>query len=164
MTGLESVRSRHLAAAGARADAMVRDARLQAQQVIADATASAAALVAQAEKEGEEAAQLDTSREWTAARRRARGIELTARRNAYEDVKAAVFAAVRADTHYLALLDHVADEIHRRLGPGAEVVPAAQGAEAVSGSRKHRHVEWSLEATVGACLEAMGPEVEALWR
>lgn len=164
MTGLETVRSHHLAAAHAHADAILRDARAQATQIAAKSAADGAALIEHAEKEGKEAAELDTSREWSAARRRARSIILAGQREVYDDLRAAVAAAVRSDSRYPALLERLADAAHRQLGPGAEVAVDAGGDRGVTATRKHRHVDWSLHKIGEESIDRLGPAVEELWR
>ncbi len=164
MSGLEAVRRHHLAAAHARADAILRDARAQAQQIAAKSETDARALVEQAEKEGEEAAELDTSREWTSARRRARSVMLAAQSEAYQDLRTAVAGAVRSDSRYLSLLSWLADAALRKLGPGAEVAVDTGGDRGVTATRKDRLVEWSLEKIVDESVYRLGPSVEELWR
>jgi vacuolar-type H+-ATPase subunit E/Vma4 len=164
LTGLETVRNHHLAVARERADALLGDARAQARRIVSKSSADAAALIEHAEKEGEEAAELDTSREWTAARRRARGIILAARQGACRDLQAAVAAAVRADPRYPALLERLANEARRRLGPGADVDIDTSGDLGVSATRKDRHIDWSLDSLVVEGIERLGPEIEELWR
>jgi hypothetical protein len=164
MTSLETVRNHHLAAARARADALLRDARVQAQQILSKSSDGAAALIENAEKEGAEAAALDTSREWTAARRRARGIILAAQEGVYGDLQAAAAAAVHADPSYPVLLARLADEARRRLGPGADVDVDASGDLGVCATRKDRHIAWALDSIVRDSIERLGPEIEELWR
>jgi hypothetical protein len=164
VTGLETVRNHHLAVARERADALVADARAQAQRIVSRSSADAAALIERAEQQGVEAAELDTSREWTAARRRARGIILAARHSAYVDLQAAVAAAVRADPRYPVLLERLADEARRRLGPGADVDIDTSGDLGVGATRKDRHIGWSLDSIVVEGIVRLGPEIEELWR
>jgi vacuolar-type H+-ATPase subunit E/Vma4 len=164
LNGLEAVRSGHLAAARVHGDALLQDARAQARQIAARSASDAAALIEQAEKEGEEAAELDTSREWTAARRRARGTVLAAQQEVLEQLHAAVAAAVRADPRYPALLERLADEARRTLGPGADVRVDERGDLGVSATRKDRHVDWSLDSIVSECIDKLGPGVVGLWR
>lgn len=164
MTGLETVRNHHLAAARAHADEVLRQAHVQAQQTASKSFADAAALIEKAEKEGEEAAALDTSREWTAARRRARGIILAAQQGVYRDLHAAAAAAVRADPRYPLLLERLADGARRRLGPGADVDVDFSGDEGVRATRQDRHIAWSLDSIVAESVERLGPEIEELWR
>ena len=158
------VRNHHLAAARARADEALRDAHVQAQQMASKSSADAAALIENAEKEGEEAAALDTSRGWTAARRRARGIILAAQEGVYRDLHAAAAAAVHADPRYPVLLERLADEARRRLGPGADVDVGFSADAGVRATRKDRHIAWSLDSIVADSIERLGPEIEELWR
>jgi vacuolar-type H+-ATPase subunit E/Vma4 len=164
MTGLEAVRTRHLADVHARAHVIVREAREQAQQIEAGSAAEAVALIEGAEIEGEKAAALDTSREWTAARRRGRGIILAAQHDVYEDLRAAAATALRADLRYQVLLQRLADTALRKLGPGADVVVDARGDRGVTATRKNRHVDWSLERIAKEGVDRLGPAVEDLWR
>lgn len=161
MKGLDPVRAHHLAGARSHADAIVRDARAQADQIIAKSTADANALTDQAEHEGQASADLDTNRSWIAARRRARGILLAAQREAYDELRNSVAGAVQSDARYASLLQHFANLASRRLGPGAEV---RVDQDAVLGTRKERHVRWSLQDFVDESLSLIGPDVEELWR
>jgi vacuolar-type H+-ATPase subunit E/Vma4 len=164
MTGLESVREHHLAAAREQAESIVRGARAQAQEITASGAAAVAALVEHARREGEAAADLDTNREWITARRRARGLVLSAQREMYEELRGAVASAARADPRYPALLERLARAGQRQLGPGAEVGLDRDGEGGVRVSRKGRRIEWSLAAIVGGGLDRLGPRVTELWR
>lgn len=164
MKGLEAVRRHQLAAAHAQAEAILRDARAQAQQIGAKAADDARELIGHAESEGDSTAELDTSRKWTAAKRRARGLILAAQREVYDDLRAAVSAAIRLDSRYPALLEQLAASAHRELGPGAKVSINSVGTGQVTASRKHRHVEWSLDQIVQDGIERLGPGIEELWR
>jgi vacuolar-type H+-ATPase subunit E/Vma4 len=164
VTGLESVRIHHLAAARGRANAILQDAHAQAQRILTRSQAEAAALIARAEQEGDEAADLDTGREWASARRRARGIILATQREVYVELVAAVAAGVRSDPRYKALLQRLADAARRALGPGAEVMIDPAGDRGVTASRKDRHVEWPLEKIVEQSLARLGPGIQELWR
>jgi vacuolar-type H+-ATPase subunit E/Vma4 len=164
VTGLETVRSHHLAAAHTHADAILRAARAQATQIAAKSAADGAALIEHAEKEGEEAAELDTSREWSTARRRARSIILAGQRVVYDDLRAAVVGAIRSDSRYPALLKQLADAARRQLGPGAEVAVDAGGDRGVTATRKNKHVDWPLHEVADESIDRLGPAVEELWR
>lgn len=161
MKGLDPVRAHHLESARSRAGAMVRDARVQADQIIAKSTADARALTEQAEHEGEASGDLDTNRGWTGARRRARGIVLAAQHDVYDELRNAVAGAVQSDARYPSFLQRLADEARRRLGPGAEV---RVDRDVVLGKRKERHVRWSLQDIIDESLGRLGPDVEELWR
>ncbi|MGZ6256709.1 MAG: hypothetical protein ACXWMB_06805, partial [Candidatus Limnocylindria bacterium] len=126
--------------------------------------AAAAALVESAQKEGEAAADVDTNREWTTARRRARGLILSAQREMNEELRAAVARAARADPRYPALLERLARDGQRQLGPGAEVELDRDGEGGVRVMRKGRRIDWSLAAIVAGGLDRLGPRVTELWR
>jgi len=159
--GLDPVRARHLADARARAEGVVRDAHRQADGILAQAAAEASELVSRAERDGGTSADLDTSRGWATARRRARGIRLAAQRDAYEELQASAAAAVGSDRRSDALLQRVADDARSRLGQAAKVV-VDRGS--VRASRDKVHVRWSLGDAVELSLSRLGPEIEALWR
>lgn len=161
MKGLDPVRANHLESSRARAEAIVRDARAQADQIIARSSADARAMTEQAEHEGEASADLDTDRSWTAARRRARSILLAAQRDVYDELRSAVGRAVQSDAGYPSFLGRLADEASRRLGPGAEV--RIDGNE-VLGTRKERHVRWTLQDMIDESVGRLGPDIEELWR
>lgn len=161
MKGLDPVRATHLERARARAEAIARGARAEAHQIFASSTADADALTEQAEREGESSADLDTNHAWTAARRRARGILLAAQKDVYEELRSAAAGAIQSDTRYESFLQRLADEARRRLGPGAEV--HVDGSE-IRGTRKERHVHWSLQDLIDESLGRLGADVEELWR
>ena len=161
MKGLDPVHANHLESARLRAEAIVREAREQADQIIANSSADARALTEQAEHEGEASADQDTNRGWTAARRRARGILLAAQLDVYDELRSALTSAVQSDARYPSLLQRAADDARRRLGPGAEV--RVDGSQ-VSGTRKERHVRWSLRDIIDESLGRLGPDVEELGR
>jgi vacuolar-type H+-ATPase subunit E/Vma4 len=161
MKGLDSVRTRHLADARARAEGIVRDAHRQADEILAQSAGETAELASQAEHAGETSADLDTSRGWATARRRARGIRLAAQREAYEELRTSAAAAVHSDRRSGALLQRVADEARSRLGPAAKVMIDS---DSVRASRDKVHVRWSLADAVERSLSRLGPEIEALWR
>ncbi|MGZ6300194.1 MAG: hypothetical protein ACXWMN_06850 [Candidatus Limnocylindria bacterium] len=164
MTGLDAMREHHLAAARAQAESIVQAARVQAQQIIASGVADVATLLDHARKEGEAAADLDTNREWITARRRARGLILSAQREMYQELRDAVARAARADPRYPVLLETLAHAGQRQLGPGAEVDLDRHGDGGVRVTRKGRRIDWSLAVLVGGSLDRLGPRVTELWR
>lgn len=162
LEGLDALRSHHLADARHRADALIAEARVAAKEVLERAQAEAAELTRQAREEGQESAEQDTGREWTAGRRRARGIRLAAQRSAYEALRGAAIGAVQVDPRSGDLLRTVADAARRRLGPGATVELAAGEVRA---TRRTKEVRWALEQAVDESLRGLGPAVlEELWR
>ena len=161
MKGLDAVHAHYLAEQRTRAAAIVDAARAAAQEATAQARGDAARLIEDAKHQGESTAEGDTNRELASARRRARGIVLSAQRAVYDELCARSEKAVREDSRYPLLLRLIADDAQRRLGPGADVVTAE---DAVTATRKHRHVHWSLGEAVGDALSGLGPELTELWR
>lgn len=160
MKGLDAVRETHLAAARAHAGELVAHARDVARGILEAAQAEAAELTRNAEAEGQVSAEQDTGRDWTAARRRARGIRLAAQRGAYESLRTRAVQAVEADPRTDPLLRRVADAARMRLGPGASV-SVERGT--VNASRRATHVRWTVEDAVDASLAGLGPQLEELW-
>ncbi|HET9781121.1 MAG TPA: hypothetical protein VFR33_05015 [Candidatus Dormibacteraeota bacterium] len=161
MNGLDAVREHHLAAQRARAKAIVTSGRESARQMLAQAESDSRTATESAEREGEASADLDTNREWTAARRRARGIVLAAQRAVYEELSTACADAITTDSRYPALQRRVADAARAQLGPGADVYPRA--AEVIA-TRKQRSVRWTLAEEIAEELFRLHGDVEALWR
>lgn len=161
MNGLEPLLAHRLAEARAQAEEVVQLAREAAQRRRDAARAEVDELVKTAEHEGDASADMDTDRSWTVARRRARAIVLAAERAAYEELRGSVMAAVQADARYPGLLGRIVDDAHRRLGPGADV---SVDGSVVTGSRRQRHVRWSLADTIETSLQHRAADVEELWR
>lgn len=161
MKGLEAVRARHLAEQRSRAESIVASAREAATKMLAQAEVEAAAETETAQREGEQSADLDTGRDWTGARRHARGIVLSAQRDVYGELRLMCADAVRRNPRFAELQLAVADRALRRLGPGAGVV--VEG-DTVVVARKHRRVRWAVTDTVDESLQRLGDEVAALWR
>jgi vacuolar-type H+-ATPase subunit E/Vma4 len=164
VTGLEAVREHYLAEARARAGRILEDSRLQAREIVARGASGAAAVTEGARHEGEAAARLDTDRAWTAARRRARSLILSAQREAYDELRARLALAIRRDVRYPRLLERLGHAAQRQLGPGAIVETDRDGDHGVVATRRDRRVGWSLSDVVAAGLDELGPSVAELWR
>ena len=160
MTGLEAVRAHQLAEQRLKAESIVAAAREAAARMLAQAGAEAIAMTETAQREGEQSAELDTGHEWTAARRHARGIVLSAQRDVYDELRLACAEAVRMDSRYPDLQRVVIDRARRLLGPGADVVVDG---DTLIVTRKHRRVHWTLPDTIDERLQQLGGEIEALW-
>lgn len=157
-------------------DALLADARRDAEATRAAAERDAAAAVAAAHREAERllaAARADGEAEARAvaaaerahASRRARELVLSARRDAYEQARAEARQAaseLRASPGYAALVDGLARLARRQLGDGAAVTVdgEAGGLVASAGSRS---VDYRLPAVADRCL-ALAQSLERLWR
>ncbi|MEU6538517.1 hypothetical protein [Streptomyces sp. NPDC047000] len=154
---------------------ILRDARAEADAVLAAADADAAAVLREA---GERAAAiLDTARARGAAdagsaraalraraRRSARDLELAARRESWEELCRQVVRGVEAVRHsegYPELRERLAASVRAALGAGAEVTEAPGGG--VLGSAPGRRTDCSLAAFAQRVLDGAGAEAEELW-
>ena len=158
-------------------EALLADARREAEEVRATAERDAAVAVrtahdeaermeAAARADGEAEARAVAAAELAMARRRARELVLAARRDAYQR---AVTEARRAASElrrvagYAALVDGLSELARGQLGHDAVVSidDEVGGVVAQAGSRS---VDYRLPVIAERCLAALGPKVEALWR
>lgn len=162
---LEPVRASLLEQARAEAAARVDAARREADERRSSARAEADGLLRRVLGEREEATAAARSRSLLRARREARAIVLHARRDAYEELRAAALAAaadLRARPDYPRLRDRLAAAARERLGPDAEVTePEGGGVLARAGERL---VDCSLPVLVQRRLADLGPDLEDLWK
>lgn len=159
-------------------DAILGDARAEAQRVLARADEQAAAklrdaeergrtLVEQARADGVAAAGIAGSHEEARARRVARAAVLAARRELYEELTRRARSAaqgLRQEAGYPTLLERLTRAARAQLGPGAELEVDPPDAGGVRASNGGRHVDYTLDALAGRCLERLGAGVEGLWR
>ena len=127
---LAPVREALLAAARAQAAQVGAAADAEAAQVLAGAQAQADALCARAREQGTADATSTVMRDRARARREARTVVLSARREAYEllmlDARAAV-GALAAEPGYAALRDTLTAAARQALGPRAKIRDADGG-------------------------------------
>jgi membrane protein involved in colicin uptake len=161
MTGLDPVRARRLDEARRQAERTIAQAREESSRLRAAAESEAASLMATAREEGDAAADSDTVRDWTAARRRARAIVLAAQKAAYQGLVDEAAAAARSDMRFGDLLERLQDDVMRALGPGARI---ATSGDEVIGVRLAREVRWSLREAVETLIGGGSVDYEALWR
>ena len=131
-----------------------------------DAEESGRALVEQARAEGAAAAAI-AGAHGRRATRVARAAVLAARRELYEELGRQAGAAARGlrpDPATKRLLDRLAAGACVQLGRrgGDRARPAGLGG--IRASSGARHVDYTLNALAGRCLERLGAGVEELWR
>lgn len=162
----EPLRDAILADAHAAAERVLARADEQAVAKLRDAEQTGRALVERARAEGIAAAAIAGAYEEARGTRVARAAELAARRELYEELGRQARAAareLRTQPGYEALLDRLAAGARAQLGPAAEIErdpPDSGGIRASSGAR---HVDYTLDALAGRCLERLGARVEELW-
>lgn len=158
-------------------DALLADARRDADDLRAAAERDAAAAVqsardeaqgmlAAARAEGAAEARTVAAAELARARRHARELVLAARRDAYERARTETSRAASELRHapgYTSLVEGLIEVAGRQLGEAAvtSVDDTAGGIVASAGSRT---VDYRLPAIADRCLAARGTELESLWR
>lgn len=164
---LAAVQEAARAEASGRAEAIREAARVRAEEVIAAARAGAAALVAERRAAAERLADLEEHERLAQARAQASEMVLSAQRTVLVEARTAAQSAARhlvGDRRYAQLLDQLAADARRRLRNGDPVRIAAAAEGGFVASAGTRQIDYSLNAQVDRCLEAMGPELERLWR
>lgn len=162
---LDPLREALLAEARTDADRLVGQAEQRAATRVTRAEEEKAALVRRARAEGEAAAELEAASELTQARRRARTLVLEAQRTAYEDARREAHAAVqrlRSEPQYQELIERLAARVREELGPDAELeLDPPEGG--VVGRLGNRRVDHTLPAIVERCVAERGDDLERLW-
>jgi len=152
--------------ASVQAQALRDAASARADQVVAAAGEEAAELLAARRARAERLADLEEHERLAEARAQAGATVLSAQRMVLSEATAAVRAAARrltVDRRYARLLERLEADARRRLEDGepVQIVPVAEGGfVARAGSRE---LDYSLDALLERCLEAMTGELERLW-
>lgn len=161
----------------AASDALLADAREEAQRLMAQAEGDAVSMlqqarrsadefVAEARRRGEAEGRRDAARRQARESALARMAILAARREVYEQLRRRAHTAVlslRDEPGYRTLLEQLASAARRDLGEEAvlEIDPDdVGGVRARAGSRA---VDYTLPALAQRCLEGLGPVVQRLW-
>jgi vacuolar-type H+-ATPase subunit E/Vma4 len=157
--------------------ARLEEAAVEARRVLAEADAvvaaelesarrTAEAIIREARAEGVSDAERELELGRARGQRRARGIVLAARRDAYEHLREGALAAAferRGTPGYAALVDRLERRVAAQLGDAARIErdpPDLGGLRAEAGGRR---VDCSLGALVDRALRDLGREVETLW-
>ncbi|MFI9847015.1 V-type ATP synthase subunit E family protein [Nonomuraea sp. NPDC051941] len=146
------------------ARAITARAEEEAAELITAARQEARTILADARADGAAQAKADAVTERIHAERRARGMELAARREALDELRAQSAAAVRAlrdDPCYPRLLDRLS-ALARAAG-GADLTVKEQPDGGVLAEGHGRRVDCTLSALAVRAVDALGAEVERLW-
>lgn len=164
VTALAPVRGWLLRDARAEADRVVADARARAAATLdrarADAERTVALAVAAGQAEGAQFAAAERAR----GREQARSVLLSARREAYDELCGEVLAAaarLRDGPGYQRLIGRLATMAANAAGPDAAIT-AAPGGGVVARS-PHVIVDCSLPRLAFLAVEALGDKVRELW-
>jgi vacuolar-type H+-ATPase subunit E/Vma4 len=164
---LEPLRAALRAETDAEIGAHLEAVAAECARLLAEAEAEAHRLVRQGRHDGERAAAKEAIRRRATAMRRAREIRLQARQRQIEELRRRAREAVlrvRDDDGYPALLERLAVEVRRQLGPAATVEPDPDGLGGVIGRHGPRSVDYSLPALVERVIEDLDTDLERLWR
>jgi vacuolar-type H+-ATPase subunit E/Vma4 len=161
---LAPVRARIRSDASAVAERILASARAQSDAMLAQARSSAEHTVEQAAAEGHAAATALAAAELARGRERAWLAVLTARREAYDELRRRVRAAaggLPGTPGYDQFATRLADIAAGAAAPGSTVtVPPGGGAMARSGQMV---VDCSLPRLADLAVEALGDKVRELW-
>jgi len=150
-------------------------AQADAERVLAEADADAAATLAAARSEadaildaaraaGESDAATVLSAKRAQVRRQARALVLAARREAYDELRSRVvqaLPAIRDDPGYRPWRDRMAEHARTVLGSDAVVSEAPEGG--VLAETNGRRASFTLVGLADQVIDTMGAEVERLW-
>jgi vacuolar-type H+-ATPase subunit E/Vma4 len=163
---LKAVRRALMDDADADAGRVLAAAREEAEAQVAAALHEARRMTGAARAEGDAEARTAAAIEQARVRRRAREAVLAARQAAVDRLRAAAREAavrLRDDPRYPELLAGLERTARDQLGEGAtvDVQPPTGGLVAAAGSRS---VDYRLDSLADRCVDALGEEIEALWR
>jgi len=160
---LEPLASALHASAQRDAEAKLSEARTRATASDQEAASKARKILAQAQADGEAAAEHESARRLVAAKRRARRRELEAQRAAYEALFAAAADRARKEPTYGELQDRLKQAAASVLGGQPAIVEDPQGRGGVLARADGRSVDLTLPVLVRRCITRMGKGVAALW-
>ena len=164
---LDTVREVELHAATEQADAIRRMGDRIAEQILAQAEADAAALIARGCAAAERLAQLDARDRLAEARAGARGSVLRAQRAVLIEARAAAHRAARdldGEPRLERLLERLAADARARLAAAGTVRVIATTDGGFVARAGTREIDYSLRAQVDRIVDAMASELEGLWR
>jgi vacuolar-type H+-ATPase subunit E/Vma4 len=165
-THLDPVRQALLDDARVEADRIRTEARRHADEVVADAEREVAAEVAEVARRHAIAAAAHADQVRARARAEAHTEMLSAREDVRQNLLEAVRLAalgLRDDDRYPALLDHFETVARARLGADAHVERDPLTGGGVVASAGTRRVDYTLTALAGRVLQQHADEVAALW-
>ena len=154
---------------------ILREARREADRIVQQAHAEAAAIVRQARRSADEAVALAWTRgqadgaqaaaaERSRGREQARSILFGAQREAHEELRGQVLAAVcglRNEPGYERLLSRLTAMAARAAGPDATIT--VQPAGGVIARSRGVMVDCTLPKLASLAVDALGSEVRELW-
>ena len=158
-------------------EALLADARAQAQRVLEDADDEceerlagarrrAAGLLADAREQGDAEGRVEADREQALEGLLARTEVLAAQRRAYEELEARARAAVldlRGEPDYAELLERLSAAVRRDLGDAAQLEIDPPDVGGVRGTAGSLHADYTLVTLAEGCVRDLGPGLRRLW-
>jgi vacuolar-type H+-ATPase subunit E/Vma4 len=166
MSDVGAAREALLAEARQEADRLLAEAEAEARAILERAGEHADTIVSRAREDGRAEGRVAASREEAQARMLARLEVLAARREVYEELgrrARAAALALRDDPGYPTLLERLAAAARRDLGAAAEVETDPDGAGGVRARAGSRRVDYTLATLADRCLRGLGPTARRLW-
>ena len=161
---LAPVRAYLLRQAEAEAGRILAEAHAQADAILQQARNDAAETASQARARGEADAAPAAAAERSRGRDQARSVVLGAQREAYQDLRAQVIAAVgglQTEPGYQGLLNQLVTMATRAAGPGAAVTVQPDGG--VVARSPSVVVDCSLPRLAALAVDDLGDQVRELW-
>jgi len=166
LINIDAYRGRRLGAAESQGAEALAAARTAAAARSTEGRRAADEMLAGARKAGEADADREADLELAAARREARLLVLTARREEYDrfcELSSAAVLALRAGPEYPRILDVLQARVLSQLGEDARIERDPPSAGGIVGEADGRRVDASLIALADACRGRLGGAIEALW-
>jgi vacuolar-type H+-ATPase subunit E/Vma4 len=161
---LTPVRAYLLRGAEAEASRLLAEAHAQADSILRQARHDAAGTVDRARARGEADAAPAAAAERRRGRDEAHSIVLGAQREAYQELRAQVLAAVgglRTEPGYQRLLSRLVTMATRAAGPGAAVMVQPEGG--VVARSRDVVVDCTLPRLASVAVDEVGDQVRELW-
>jgi vacuolar-type H+-ATPase subunit E/Vma4 len=164
---LAAMRDAELRAAREEADAIRRAADSQAERIVAQARADAAALIRERCAAAERLAELEERDRFAEVRAQARGVVLRAQQSVLSEARAAAHALIGdlvGDPRMAPLLERLRADANERLAHAGRVEIAALADGGFVARAGSREIDYSLSSHLDRWLDAMAGELESLWR
>jgi vacuolar-type H+-ATPase subunit E/Vma4 len=148
------------------ADRLLAEAEAEATAAAEDAQRQASEIIDRAREQGRSEGHLMAAREEAQARMLARMEVFAAQRQAYDELRSRARGAVlalRDGPGYTQLLDRLAAAARRDLGEEADIELDPENAGGVRARAGSRAVDYTLVALADRCVQALGPAARQLW-
>lgn len=164
---LDAVRAALIADAHSDAESILADADREVAARRADAQREAALLIETGRTQGARDADARLARRRAETRRESRQLVLAAQRRALDALRDGARSAARelgTEHSYPELLDRLRLLAVTQLGSGAAISVAPDGEPGVTATDGRRRVDYRLATLADRAVDALGADVEMLWK